>query len=101
MTDDIHAKGNQWVNITTATTTVVCPKGGVLHTLTFNKPVAAGTITMYDHASAASGSKIGTITFPATVLANQNSLIYDIAFSNGLTIVTVEANDITVSFRQT
>lgn len=101
MADNVHINGYQFVNITSATTTIVCPKGGILHSITINKPVAAGTITMYDHASAASGTKIGTITFPATVLANQNSLIYDASFSNGLTIVTVEANDITVTFRQT
>lgn len=100
MADDVFIKGNQFLNITSATTTVVCAKGGVLHTLTINKPVATGTITMYDNASAGSGTKIGTITFPATVLANQNSFVYDVAFSNGLTIVTTEANDFTVSFRQ-
>lgn len=101
MSDNVYLNGNQFLNITSAATTVVCAKGGVLRSLTINKPVATGTITMYDNASAGSGTKIGTITFPATVLANQVTLFYDIAFSNGLTIVTTEANDFTVSFRQT
>lgn len=101
MADNVHINGYQYLNIASAATTVVCAKGGILHSVTINKAVASGTITMYDNATAGSGTKIGTITFPATLLANQDCLIYDVNFSNGLTIVTAEANDITVSFRQT
>ena len=85
-------------NITTATTTVVRTGAGVLHAITVNAAVASGTITVYDN-SAGSGTKIATITFPATLLASQIVLLYDVVFTTGLTIVTVEANDITVSWR--
>lgn len=87
-----------YTNIASATTTVCRTGSGVLHAITVNKAVASGTITIYDN-TAGSGTKIGIITFPATLLANQNTLIYDVVFTTGLTIVTVEANDITVSWR--
>ena len=57
---------------------------------------ATGTVTIYDN-SAASGTKIGTITSYASV---PGCFIYDVAFWTGLTIVTATAApDITVSWR--
>lgn len=85
-------------NITTATTTVVKAGPGVLNTLTINKLVASATVTIYDN-TAASGTVIGTITLPATLLAEGPvSAIYNVAFETGLTVVTVGAQDITVSY---
>jgi len=101
MADNVHINGNQFLNIAGAATTVVCAKGGVLQSMTCNKAIANGVITLYDNASAASGTKIATITHPGTLLQNQYSLIFDVAFSNGLTVVTSAADDITFSFRQT
>ena len=89
---------NAFTYIVTAATTVVRTGAGILHAITCNKAIAAGTITIYDGLTAA-GTKIGIVTHPATLLQNHYTLIYDVAFTTGLTIVTAEANDITVSWR--
>lgn len=90
---------NSFVNIPTATTTAVKASAGVLHAIIINKAVASGIITIYD-SLAASGTKIGTITFPATLLNDAPySLLYDLAFATGLTIVTSAATDLTVVYR--
>jgi hypothetical protein len=87
----------QYQNITTEATTTLKSTPGVLHTITFNNPVATGTVTIYDN-TAASGTKIGTITVPSSPMPV--TLTYDVAFWTGLTIVTGAENmDITVSFR--
>lgn len=89
--------GYNFKNITTQATTVVSATPGILHTITFNNPTATTVITVYDNASAASGTKIGTITIPTS--PQPVTLKYDVAFANGLTILTGTANsDITVSF---
>lgn len=85
-------------NITTQTTTVVATGNGVLHMIVFNKPVATGTVTIYNN-TAASGTKLGTITIPAT--PQPSVLRYDAAFGTGLTIVTgVADQDITIIWAQ-
>jgi hypothetical protein len=92
------AVGYSFLNVTLAapTTTVVKTGAGILHAITFNKPVATGVITLYDNTSAA-GTVIGTITVPASPMPV--TVFYDAAFSTGLTIVTATAaQDITVSF---
>ncbi len=87
-----------YLNITTATTTVVKATAGKLVAILVNKAVASGTITIYDNTSAA-GTKIGTITSPGTLLHSQMVFPYFGAdFSTGLTLVTVEAQDITVVY---
>jgi hypothetical protein len=84
-------------NITTDTTTVVKTGAGVLHSITINGPTAAGVITLFDN-TAASGTKIGTITVPASPQAE--TLLYDVAFTTGLTILTAtQTEDLTVSYR--
>jgi hypothetical protein len=86
----------QYQNITTDTTTVVKSTSGVLHTVCVNTPAATGTITIYD-STAASGTKIGTITSYASL---PKCFTYDVAFWTGLTIVTATAApDVTVSWR--
>ena len=81
------------------TTTVVSTGEGVLHAITINKAVVSAVITIYDGISVAAGTLIGTITLPATLLKNQDVLLYDIAFKKGLTIVTATgACDLTVSY---
>ena len=83
-------------NITTDTTTTLKTGPGYLHTVCINTPAATGTITIYD-STAASGTKIGTITSYASTAVCQH---YDVAFWIGLTIVTATAApDITVTFR--
>lgn len=85
----------KYLNITGQATTTVKSSGGVLHTICINNPAATETITIYDN-TAASGTKIGTIT----VFASTNPcLTYDANFSTGLTLVTATASsDITVSY---
>jgi len=84
-------------NIISATTTVVKSGAGVFHRLCFNKKVATGVVTIYDNTSAA-GTKIATITEPATLLDSQQCLEYDLRFGTGLTVVTSAADDITVVY---
>lgn len=93
---------NQYVsvNITAAapTATIVATGNGVLHTITFNKPTATTVATIYNN-TAASGTKIGTITIPASPIPV--TLTYDCAFGTGLTINTATAaSDITVTYSQ-
>jgi hypothetical protein len=83
------------VNIAGAATTTVKSGGGTLWRITFNKPVAASTVTIYDN-TAGSGTKIGTIT--NTVDVKPYFLKYGGRFETGLTIVTSGADDITVTF---
>lgn len=89
---------NTHLNITTATTTVVKSGSGFLHLIMVNAAAASATITIYDNTSAA-GTKIGTVTMPATLLASQATLRFDVTFSTGLTIVTTGTEDLTISYR--
>jgi hypothetical protein len=85
----------RYLNITGQTTTVVKSGGGILHTICVNTPAATETITVYDN-TAASGTKIGTVTVFA---ATNPCLTYDVNFTTGLTIVTATASsDLTVSY---
>lgn len=78
------------------TTTAVKVGAGILHTITFNKPVATGVVTVYDN-TAGSGTVLATITIPAS--PQPFTLTYDGVFATGLTIVTATAaQDITVSY---
>ncbi len=91
-----HA-GNPSSNITTATTTTIKSGAGILHTINIGLCVAAATITIYDN-TAASGTKLGTITCPS-VVGDVPTKTYDIAFATGLTVVTSAATDVTVGWR--
>jgi hypothetical protein len=84
-------------NITTATTTTVKSGQGILRAIIFNKPVVLGVTTICDN-TAASGTKIGTITNPAALLQQQMVIPYNVRFQTGLTIVTSTADDITVVY---
>lgn len=89
-----------YVNITAAapTTTLVKTGAGFLHALAINTPAVNGVITIYDNV-AASGTKIATITQPAALTDGAQTIIYDIEFSTGLTILTATAaQDLTVSY---
>jgi hypothetical protein len=89
---------SKFLNITTATTTVVSSKKCKLKAIKVNKAVLSGTITIYDNTSAA-GTKIGTITNPASLL--QSYFVHEffgLDTNIGLTIVTSAAEDITVIY---
>lgn len=95
----VEEAGRPYVNITTATTTTVKSTKGFLHSIIINTLVASATITIFDNTTG-TGTKIGTITLPSTITGDPaSSLIYDLSFSTGLTIVTSGATDITVVYR--
>lgn len=85
-----------YVNITGDTTTAVKSGAGRLVAVCVNTAAATETITLYD-STAASGTKIGTIT----VYASTNPCFYyNVNFYTGLTVVTGTATgDITVAYQ--
>lgn len=87
-------RGHNYLNIVAAATTVVKSGPGTLKRITINKAVANGVITIYDN-TAASGTKIATITNPATLLQSYGYIEMDVRFTTGLTIVTSSTDDIT------
>lgn len=95
----VQIGGYNYTNITTATTTVVKTGLGVLHAIILNTPVASATATVYDN-TAGSGTKIGTVTLPGTLL-NEGpvSAIYDVQFNTGLTLVTTGTADWTIVWK--
>lgn len=88
----------QFTNITSATTTTCKTGSGTLIRIVNNRKVASGVITIYD-STTGSGTKIATITNPATLLDNAQVFEYSVGFDNGLTIVTSSTDDITVVWR--
>lgn len=94
--DNAYPAGWNYASITGTATTLVKTGAGILHSITFNKPVATGTVKI-DDALTDTTPVIGTITIPASPMPV--TLFYDLAFSVGLTIVTgTAAQDITVSY---
>jgi len=89
----------RYSNVAGAATTAVVTGKGVLQRIVVNKAVANGVITVYDN-TAASGTKIGTITHPATLLASQYVQEFGVRFTTGLTVVTSAADDITIVYQQ-
>lgn len=94
----VETPGYSFQNIVGAATTTVKSGAGTLLKIIINKPIALGVITIYDN-TAASGTKIGTITNPAAILQQQLELPYEVKFTTGLTIVTSLADDITVVYK--
>jgi len=92
---------NSYAYITTQTTTIPSAGPCILVGLTINKTAANGVITIYNGATAATGSIIAVITQPGTLIESQVSIDYhDICLNEGLTIVTSGADqDITVAYR--
>jgi len=75
-------------NITTQTTTTVKSGAGLLHAIIINTPVASAVVTIYDN-TAGSGTLIGTITLPATLLSSGPiTVLINGKFVTGCTIVT-------------
>ena len=82
----------KYVNVTTATTTLVKTGLGILAGITVNGGTL-GAITVYDN-TAAAGPKIATI---AVSYAGQ-VIPFGVGFTTGLTVVTGAATDITVIY---
>lgn len=80
-------------------TTVVKASSGTLHSIILNSAATAtNTTIVYDHPSGV-GTVIGR---PAVTTATvPTTLIYDLAFANGLTIITATANggDMTICYK--
>lgn len=101
MTASLRKDGNSstgiwnYTHITTTTTTLIKSNPGILHSITFNKPVATGTCEL-DDAITNTGA-MGIITTPTSPLPV--TLTYDIEFLTGLSITTgTAAQDITIAW---
>lgn len=90
---------SNFTNITTQTTTVVKSGSGTLEKIIVNTPLANGTITIYD-SYAAVGTKVGTVTFPASLTSSGPVCVdYNVQCDEGIVIVTGSANlDLTVVY---
>lgn len=83
-------------HITGQATTLIKTGAGFLHSITFNKPTATGTVTI-DDALTATTPTLAIVTTPASPMPV--TLTYDIPFAIGLTIVTGTADqDLTISY---
>lgn len=81
--------------ITTTATTLLKTGPGVLHSVTFNKPVATGTCELDD--AITNTAPFAVITTPAT--PQPVTLTYDVEFTTGLSVTTgTAAQDITIAF---
>lgn len=92
---------NKFTNITAGapTTTVISTGPCVLDKIVINKATASAVIAIYNGATVATGTLIGTVTNPGTLLESQKVLDYGIDCNKGLTILTTTAQDITVTHR--
>lgn len=79
-------------NISTATTTVVSARPCCLKRVTINGGTM-GAVTIYDNASAASGTLVATIAAPLP----GDTFEYEADLVNGCVIVTAAATDLTAS----
>ena len=84
---------NSWEHINAAGTYVIKPGHGILHAVCINT-TASAIITVYDNASAASGRIIAV--FKSAIV--EGTYFFDIPVTEGITVVTAGASDITVVF---
>jgi hypothetical protein len=86
----------RYTHISSNTTTLVKSGAGILHTVTIStKGASANTATIYDSLTG-TGTVIGVID----TTSNTATVLYDIGFYTGLTIVTATGTsaDLTVSY---
>lgn len=86
---------NKAVYINTAATTVVFAGKCVLKRIVVNT-TAAGTIEIYDHATAASGMPLGILA--SSVAAGVYE--YDVPMTSGIVVKTGAASNITVVYEE-
>lgn len=86
-------QGNNYLRISSATTTTVKSGRGYLHGIILGA-TAAGAITIYDN-TAGSGTIIGVLK--ASI--GEQTFMYNCQFGVGLTIVTAGASDLTVIYQ--
>ena len=95
----VEEAGRTYSHVSTATTTTSKSGKGFLHTFCNNSPVASSSATAYDN-TAGSGTVLFAITLPATLVGEgPNCATYDLAFTTGLTVVTVGTGDWTWTWR--
>ncbi len=92
--------GNLFKNYAAAQTGVVI-KGapGTLVRILIGKPLANAVITVYDNATAASGTKVCTITLPATLIDEARAIDFGVYCNNGIFLVFTTDMDVTVIYR--
>lgn len=93
----VYEAGDSFSHIKTNTTTVVKSGSGIFHSLLVNTSgLISASATIYDNTSA-SGTTIAVVDTTRT----SPLLIYNVAFTTGLTIVTTggTAADLTVTYR--
>lgn len=90
----ISLAADNYVNITTKTTTAVKAGPGTLGKLVVNKLGTADTVAIYD-SLAASGTLVATFTAPLV-----GTYAFDVTMATGITVVTggTTAGDYTVTF---
>jgi len=86
---------NLFRNFNAAGTTVVKSGAGRLHTVVLNRQVNS-TVTIYDN-TAAAGTVIAIINLVNNLTAT--TLIFDVEFSIGLTVVVTNAPNVTVTYQ--
>lgn len=84
-------------NIAAGGTTTVKSGTGILGSVVVNSAVSLGVITIYDN-TAASGTKIATITHPLALLSSQYVLTFNCKFTTGLTVVTSLGDNVTITY---
>lgn len=84
--------GDQFANITTATTTAVKAAAGKFERLIINKTLT-GAVTVYNN-TAASGAILCSLAIGTT----PQSIMYGVLMTVGITVVTAAADDITVTY---
>lgn len=80
-----------------AGTTVAKAGPGILGGIMVNKAVSLSTITVYDN-TVASGTIVGIMTHPLTLLQNQYFVPITCRMDTGITVVTSAGDDITVMY---
>ena len=89
--------GYSYNNFTGDGTVTVKSSAGILHSIAINTKSTGGTCVVYD-STVPSGTKIATIDTTLT----QDTLLYDVNFSTGLTLDTsavTTAGDLTISYK--
>ncbi len=90
--------GYNYTRVTTAATTLVKTGPGILHAVIVNTPTATGTIEL-DDALTNTTPIIGKMLMPTTA-ANPFTVVYDVAFSTGLSVtVAVATVDATIVWK--
>lgn len=90
---DVNLERFSYAYISSIATTPVKGSAGFLHSITVGE-TAAGAITIYDHPTG-----VGTVVAVLKASVAEQTFIFDVAFTNGLTIVTAAASKLSVSYR--